>query len=238
MTENNPAAPAAPAQPTAPAAPTAPAQQDPPKPPWGDDPSKFDPDKAWKLIQNVKGDLEAERTKREEAIAAAVAEAAEKAQKDTLAQFARLLSGDEPMETDPVKLQEKVTTLAGQVQEKDGALTKAQADLKARDLALQVAFLAPGLGGNSKLLLANEQFKTSIASVEPTDEAAITAAITKAIQENAALKATPARSGTGEHTGATVESLEAQLAAAEKEGNWRESMRLKRAIASAKSRKG
>ena len=45
------------------------------KPPWGDDPSKFDPDKAWQLIQNVKGDLAAEKQKRDDAIAAAIADA-------------------------------------------------------------------------------------------------------------------------------------------------------------------
>ena len=36
-------------------------------PPWGDDPDKFDPDKAWRLIQNVRGDLDKTRARAEEA---------------------------------------------------------------------------------------------------------------------------------------------------------------------------
>ena len=90
-------------------------------------------------------------------------------------------------------------------------------------------------GGNPALLLTNEKFKTSIASVEPTDEAAVKAAITQALQDNAALKATPSRSGSGEHQGATVQSLEAQLKTAEEKKDFRETIRLKRAIASART---
>jgi len=86
------------------------------------------------------------------------------------------------------------------------------------------------------MLLSNEQFKTSIASVEPTDEAAITAAIHQALQANAALKATPSRSGGGEHQGATVQSLEAQLAAATKAKDMTETIRLKQQIAAARRR--
>jgi len=208
------------------------------KPPWGDDPSKFDPTKAWNLIQNVKKDLADQKTKTDAAIAAAATKAAEDAQKATLAQFAKLLGGGEELETDPVKLQAKVTDLSTQVAEKSTSLTKAEADLKAATLSTAVAIHAHALGGNPALLLTNEQFKTSIASVEPTDEAAIKAAITKALQDNAALKATPPRSGSGEHQGATVQSLEAQLKTAEEKKDFRETIRLKRAIASAKTANG
>jgi len=220
---------AAPTPPAPPAAVTPPAV---PAPPWGDDPSKFDPDKAWALIQNVKGDLADTKAKTEAAIAAAAAQA----QKDTLAQFAKLLGGAEEPETDPVKLAAKVTDLSSQVQAKDGELTKAQADIKARDLSLAVALAAPSLGANTKLLLANGEFKTSIASVDPTDEAAITAAITKALQVNAALKQPPAASGAGDHTGPTVQSLEALLAEAVKNGDTTTSIMLKRRIADAKAK--
>lgn len=204
-------------------------------PPWGDDPTKFDPNKAWALIQNVKGDLAAEKQKRDEAIAAAVATATEQASKNALAEFARLLGGGEQQETDPVKLAEKVTDLSSKVEAANGELTKAQADIKSRDLQVQVALLAPTLGANAKLLLANEQFKTSIAAAEPTDEAAITAAIQKAVQDTPTLKATSPRSGSGEHQGATVQTLEAQLAKAIESKNLPETIRLKRAIAAAKA---
>lgn len=191
----------------------------------------FDPERAFRLVENLRSDLAEQKTKTEQAIAAA----AETAQKDTLAQFAKLLGGGEQEETDPEKLRAKVTDLSTQIQTKDGEITKAQADIKAARLETAVALLAPELGGNTKLLLANEQFKTSIASAEPTDEAALKAAITKALQENAALKQPPARSGAGEHTGPTVQSLEAQLKAAEEKRDQAEIIRLTRAIVHARN---
>ncbi len=209
-------------------------QQGEQQPPWGDDPTKFDPNKAWGLIQAVRGDLAAEKAKREQAIQEAVAQA-QQSQKEQLAQLGRLLTGEQEPETDPAKLQASLAALQGTVTEKDTALTQATAAAKAGQVALQVALLAPGLGGNPSLLLNNEQFKTSVASVEPTDEAAITAAITKALQANAALKATPSRSGSGEHIGAQIQSLEAQLAEATKRKDWTETVRLKQAIAAAKA---
>lgn len=194
------------------------------KPPWGDDPSKFDPDKAWKLIQNVKGDVEAEKSKREQAIKEAVAQA----QKDIVAQIGKGLGfGQQEQETDPVKL-------AASLAERSTALTTAQAAVKSGQVATQVAILAPGLGASARLLLNNEAFKSSIASVEPTDEAALTSAITKALQANAALKATPSHSGSGEHTGAMVQTLEAQLRAATEKKDFVETIRLKQAIAAAR----
>lgn len=192
-------------------------------PPWGDDKSKFDPDKAWNLIENLRKDAE----KRQEKTDAAIAAAAEKAQKDTLAQFAKLLGGGEQEETDPVKL-------AAKLQEQNGTITKAQSDLAAAQMSAAVALLAPGLGANASLLLKNEDFKTSIKSAVPTDEAALTSAITKALQANAALKVTPPRSGSGEHQGATVQTLEAQLKTATEKKDWTETIRLKQAIAAAR----
>jgi hypothetical protein len=134
-----------------------------------------------------------------------------------------------------VKLAAKVTDLSTQIAEKDTALTAAQSAAKAGALTTKVAILAHGLGGSAKLLLANEQFKTSIASVEPTDEAAITAAIKTAIQANAALKATPSSSGSDGHQGGQTQALEAQLAVAEKAGDIAQSITLKRRIAAAKT---
>lgn len=200
--------------------------------PWTKE--NFDPERAFRLVENLRGDLAEQKTKTAQAIAEASAAAAEKAQKETLAQFAKLLGGGEQVETDPEKLNASLTALQTQLGEKDTAITQAAAALKAQQVATAVALLAPDLGGNTKLLLANEQFKTSIASAEPTDEAAIKAAITKALQENAALKQPPARSGAGEHTGPTVQSLEAQLKAAEEKKDVTETIRLKRAIAAAR----
>lgn len=195
-------------------------QNNDPKPPWGDDPSKFDPDKAWKLIQNVKSDLAEQKTKTEQAIA----DAAAKAQKDTLAQFAALLTGEKEPETDPAKL-------AATIAEKDTALTAAQAATIDAQRVAQAAILAGPLGANVGALLADPAFKTSLASVDPTKEADVKSAITQALQANAALKQPPRQSGAGEHTGPTVQTLESLLAEAEKAGDAAESITLKRRIA-------
>ena len=203
------------------------------KAPWT--PENFDPARAQRLVENLRSDLDKQRTKFEADLAAATTAASEKAAKDALAGIAKLFSGEQEAETDPVKLAEKVTDLSSQIAAKDGDLTKAQADVKAANLATQVALLAHGLGGNAALLLKNEDFKTSIASVEPTDEAALSSAITKAVQATPALKATVSRSGSGEHTGATIQTLEAQLAAATEKKDFTETIRLKRAIAAARA---
>lgn len=196
--------------------------------PWTKE--NFDPERAHRLVENLRKDLADQKAKTDKAIADAVA----KSQQDFAASLAKALGGGEQEETDPAKLREKVTTLSSQIAEKDTNLTKAQADAKAARLEREVAILAGPLGGNARLLLKNEQFKNSIASAEPTDEAALTAAIKKALQENAELRTTPSRSGSGEHTGATVQSLEAQLKAATEKKDWAETIRLKQAIAAAR----
>lgn len=201
-------------------------------PPWGDDPTKFDPDKAWKLIENLRAEVataKGDKTALTDRLTAA---------EGKFDQFTKGLGGllgfEEP-ETDPAKLQEKVTDLSSKVEAANGELTKAQVDIKTARLEREVAILAPTLGANAKLLLANEQFKTSIAAAEPTDEAAITAAIQKAVQDTPTLKATSPRSGGGEHKGAAVQTLEAQLAKAVESKDLTETIRLKRAIAAAKA---
>lgn len=197
--------------------------------PWTKE--NFDPERAWRLTENLRTDLASQKTKTDAAIAAA----AEKAKKDTLAEFAKLLGGEQA-ETDPAKLQQRVTELTSSITEKDTALTSAQAALKARDLNIAVLSNPAIRNANPKLLLAHKAFTDSIGQVDPTDEAAITAAINKALQDNAALKATPSRSGSGEHQGATVPSIEAQLAAAQKAGDKTETIRLKMELAAARRR--
>jgi len=196
--------------------------------PWTKE--NFDPERAQRLVENLRGDIAAQKGKTESAIAEAVAQS----QKDFAATLAKALGGGEQEETDPVKLAAKVTDLSSQIASRDGDLTTAQAAVKAANLFTSVAVLAPGLGGSARLLLANDTFKTSIASVDPADEAAITAKITAAIQANAALKTTPPSSGGSNHTGGQTQALEAQLAAATKAGDIATSITLKRRIAAAK----
>ncbi|WP_213816190.1 hypothetical protein [Glaciihabitans sp. dw_435] len=197
--------------------------------PWTKE--NFDPERAQKLLENVRGDLATTKAKHEKDIADAV----EKATKSTLAQFAKLIGGGEQTETDPVKLAAKVTELTNKVSEQDGSLTAAQSAVIAGKLSTEVAVQAHGLGASAKKLLANKDFMTSIASVDPTDEAAITAKITAALQANAALGITPASSGSDGHQGATLQSLETQLAKAEKDGDVSASIVLKRRIRAAKA---
>lgn len=203
-----------------PAAPPAGAEPPAATPPWGDDPSKFDPDKAWNLIQNLRTEAE----KRQEKTDAAIVAAQEQAKKDTLAEFGRLLTGEKAPETDPVKL-------AATIAEKDTALTAAQEAVAKSSRIAQAAVLGISLGANVPALLADPAFQTSLASVDPTKEADIKSAITKALQANAALKQPPRSSGDVAPTGPTVQTLESLLAAAEKAGNATESIILKRRIA-------
>jgi hypothetical protein len=224
--------------PAAPPAPPAPPAAAPPAPPAADAPwtkENFDPERAWRLTENLRTDLATEKQKRDDAISTAVSTAVADAQKAWTQQLAQALGGPAAPETDPVKLNEALTALQTQSSETATKLTAAEQQVKAGQVALQVALHAPALGANTGLLLANEQFKTSIASVEPSDEAAIKAAITKALQDNAALKQPPAASGAGDHTGPTVQSLETLLAKAMKDGDTAASIVLKRRIADAKA---
>ncbi len=197
--------------------------------PWTKD--NFDPERAYKLVENLRADIANGKTKSDADLAAAIATASAQGSKDALAQFAKLLAGEAEPETDPVKLAVKITELSTKVSEQDGTLTKAQADILAGKLATAVAIQAHGLGGSPKLLLANKEFMTSIVSVDPTDEAAITAKITAAIQANAALKATPSSSGGSEHQGGQTQDLKAQLAAAEKSKDFASAISIKRQLA-------
>ena len=191
--------------------------------PWTKE--NFDPDRAFKLVENLRSDLTAEKGKREQAIKDAVTQA----QQSWTQQIGQALGITKVEETDPAKLNASISDLTSKVTEKDSALASS---------ARTIAVLSnPAIrNANSKLLLSNKAFTDSIASADPTDEAAITAAINKALQDNAALKATPTRSGSGEHQGATVQSLEAQLAAAQKNRDITESIRLKQQIAAARQR--
>jgi len=151
---------------------------------------------------------------------AAVAAAAAKLITDKATADAQAIADKAPWTKenfDPERAQRLVENLRADIAA--AGLTKAQADIKAGQISTTVAILAHGLGGSPKLLLANEKFKASIASVEPTDEAAITAIITAELQANPALKATPPSSGSDGHQGGQILNLEALLAKATKDGD-------------------
>ncbi|MGB3413168.1 MAG: hypothetical protein WBA28_00475 [Microbacteriaceae bacterium] len=189
---------------------------------------KTGPENDREYLESLRQEAAANRVAAKEAKDAAEAQATELAKFKTA--FSTAL-GIEPEETDPEKLKAKLAERDALVTEKDAALTTAQAAAKAAELNVQVAIHAHGLGANAELLLTNKEFKDSIAEVDPSDKAAIQAAITKAIQANAALKATPPRSGGGEHQGPTVTTLETQLKAAEEKKDTKLVISLKRQIA-------
>lgn len=185
--------------------------------PWTKE--NFDPERAWKRIEN----MQAEATEKAKKTEAAIAAAAEQAKKETLAEFGRLLTGEKAPETDPVKL-------AATIAEKDTMLAAAKEAAAQSSRIAQAAVLGITLGANVPALLADPAFQTSLASVDPTKEADIKSVITQALQANATLKQPPRSSGDVAPTGPTVQTLESLLAAAEKAGNATESIVLKRRI--------
>ncbi len=138
------------------------------KPPWGDD-DNFDPKRAWNLISGLRKDVDEEKAKREKAIADAVAKASQDAVAATRAELGKLLMGPEEAETDPAKLNAHITELKTSTQTLAAERDTALAQVKETQTRLQVALLGPALGVDVDKLFTHEPFKTSIASVEPSD---------------------------------------------------------------------
>lgn len=156
-----------------PADPPAPKPDD-KQPPWGK-PENFDAEKAWELIQNLrteKGDpakvaeLEGKLTE---------FQTQQQQQMDAIAK-ALGLKQDEP--PDPEKL-------AAQVSEEQ---------TRARDAQVQLTVYrrAANAEANANALLDSAKFLASLKDVDPSDEAAVDAAIKAAVEANPLLKATPA----------------------------------------------
>lgn len=74
---------------------------------------------------------------------------------------------------------------------------KSQADLKVAKLENAVLLHAPALGANAAVLLDSRAFATKLAGMNPDDNAAISAAITEFIANNASAKLTTAGGGSG-----------------------------------------
>lgn len=173
-------------------------------------------------------------------IEAKAAKEAADAQAAELAKFKTAFStalGIEPEETDPAKLNAIILEKNSKISEQETKAKDAETKASTAERNAQVAIHAHRLGGNAELLIANKEFQDSIAEVDPSDKAAIQAAITKAIQANAALKAVPNHSGNGEnHTGPTVQTLETQLKEAEEKKDLNLIISLKRRIAALKNK--
>lgn len=157
--------------PTDPPAASGPAEPAAKQPPWGD-PENFNPEKAWELIQSLRAsDRPGKVTELETRLTEM--QTAQQQQMDALAKALGLKSDDTP--PDPEKLTQEV----GAAQE--------QARVAQRELA--VYRLAGTHEANANELLDSASFLASIKDVDPTDQAAMDAAIKAAVESNPKFKA-------------------------------------------------
>jgi hypothetical protein len=157
-----------PAAATTPPVPTPPAQPAAPAPTsnvWDD------PKAAQAEIEKLRRENGAERV-------TAKAQAADAAKKELAAQLSKILGNEDPDANDPVKLAQSLTT--------------SQADTKQARVELAVFRNASTAGADPSALLDSSSFLASLAAVDPTDSAAVTAAIQSAVAANPRLGAAPA----------------------------------------------
>lgn len=217
-TEPPAAAPTPPAPtPTAPAAPADPPAAEPTNP-WAD------PATAEAEIKRLRAENGAARTN-------AKAQAAEEARKELAASIGKLLDPTATEPTDPAALAEQVTT--------------SQADAKQARVELAVFRNAATAGGDPAALLDSSSFLASLAAVDPSDSAAVSAAIATAIATNPRLGAaagTPQAPAPNPAQGSTAtagqpSSFDAQIAEATKAGNHQLAIALKQARAASLAKK-
>jgi hypothetical protein len=183
---NPPAPPAAPTPPE-PAAPTTPEPGTEPKPdePKGKAPKfegDFDPAKFERLVENLRGDVEAEKAKRT---------AAEQKAKDDQAAFMKKVAAAFGIETDEKK-PPTPEELAQQLDEARGETKESRAQARQTQVELAVYKTAGKHGGDPDALLDSRQFAQAIAKLDPTadgfDEAVATA-VKAAVDGNSKLAA-------------------------------------------------
>lgn len=228
-TPAEPAQPAAPQTPAPPATPSTTAASAPAAPPTGQAPAAEDVASLPAWAQKKIADANAEAAK-------ARVTAKENAAKEAREELLRQLSGDAPEPLTPEQLQQQLTEARTQG-------TAAQQQAAAAAIELSVFRTAQKLGANAEALLDSRAFCDGIDAldIDPTDTAAFTAAVTErvnaALAANPALRAGPAAprsgadlgGGTGSGDGALT--LDAQIDAAQKAGNWLQAIALKRRAA-------
>jgi hypothetical protein len=198
----NPAAdpgnqPANPPEPTAPAPtppePTAPAQPATPEPaepapatePKGKTPKfegEFDPAKFEKLVENLRGDVEAEKAKRT---------AAETKAADDQAAFMKKVAAAFGIETDEAK-PPTPEELAKQLDEARGETKESRAQARQTQVELAVYKTAGTHGGDPDALLDSRSFANAIAKLDPSAadfSEAVGKAVKAAVDSNAKLAA-------------------------------------------------
>lgn len=190
--------PAAATTPPVPTPPVTPAAPEAVASPWAD------PAAAEAEIKRLRAENGAARTN-------AKAQAAEEARKELAASIGKLLDPEATEPTDPAALAEQVTT--------------SQAEAKQARVELAVFRNAASAGGDPAALLDSSSFLKSLDAIDPSDSAAITAAIQSAVAANARLGAAPGDPVTpapnpAQGAGAGgAPGLDAQIADATKAGN-------------------
>lgn len=156
---------------------------------------------------------EIERLRKENGAARtnAKAQAAEEARTELAASIGKILNPDAETPLDPARLTESLTT--------------SQAEAKQARVELAVFRNAEAAGGDPAALLDSQSFLTSLADIDPTDAAAVSAAIASAVELNSRLGVapseprTPAPNPAQGSSGAGAPGIDAQIADAAKAGN-------------------
>lgn len=210
--------PATPVAPSAPAVPQAPAAATPdPATPPATDPPKANP---WEDPEAAKAEIERLRRENGTARTNAKAQAATEARNELAQTIGKALGlvADEPV--DPAKLTEQ--------------LTSEQAKARQAQVELAVFRAAGDAAGDPAALLDSRTFLAKLADIDPSDTAAVTAAITAAVAENPRLgvpagpRVPAPNPATGSSANGTAPDIDAQIAAATKAGNYGLAISLKR----------
>ncbi len=187
--------------------PTTPAADTAPANPWED------PKAAQAEIERLRRENGAARTN-------AKAQAAEEARKELAQTIGKALGLVEDEPIDPAKLTESLTT--------------AQAEAKNARVELAIFRAAGAAGGDPAALLDSQSFLKSLADIDPSDSAAVQAAIEKAVADNPRLGAAPGEPrqpapnpAQGTSGSGAPANLDAQIAEAEKAGDVARSIALK-----------
>lgn len=127
-------------------------------PPWGDN---FDPERAWTLIQKLRGDNAAIKERRDADIAEARTVAEREAIERAYAEMGKTLGVVEPDAPTP-----SAETLAAALSEKDASLSDTQAALAATRAENAVLRYAGKHGGDADALLDSRDFERKLTSID------------------------------------------------------------------------
>ncbi|WP_420032240.1 hypothetical protein ACN2WE_05100 [Streptomyces sp. cg28] len=176
--------------PPEPAAPATPTQPEPAEPKTTDEPKgktpkfegDFDPAKFQKLVENLRGDVAAEKAKRE---------AAEQKAKDDQAAFMKKVAGAFGIETDEQK-PPTPEELAKQLEESRGETKASRDETRQMQVELAVYRTAARHGGDPDALLDSRTFAKVVAKLDPSAgdfDDAVGKAVKAAVEGNAKLAA-------------------------------------------------